>query len=458
MLSLAFTLATLVGFGCQLLVITRDYARYDVQTRTEVRMKQAIETPSLSSCFRFGEILDWDSYRRAHPSSRISYEEEVQHDFENLKRDISTQELFDLTPAADGGMGHCYLRPGGRYFRSSWIGSRDCLRSFSVRKFFILEYMCYAFRIRVSDSDSRGVAPRQSQEHFAFSSNHPGLMLQISINTSSGFTRADRLRPVVHSPLFYPLQSIGYAATLRRDYDPVNESALFNYFDMTWYSAYVISLPAPYTTDCMDYATVGFKEGVRECFTDCMTHQTKRAFGKVMFSGILKPEHASPSLGLVSRHLIEAGDTRQTFRQFESNCSRLCRKGNCIDTFTITEANVVAGEASGILFRVEGPNHMFLSTVYTVKISFIDYFIYVSSLLSLWFGFSIAQLTPHRLLRLSSRLKKHLVMQCVKHQQETRRREPQGAWVRVSRVAGPMDGRRVSLWNTRVTQPHFHRL
>ena len=448
-LSLAFTLATLVGFGCQLLVITRDYARYDVQTRTEVRMKQAIETPSLSSCFRFGEILDWDSYRRAHPSSRISYEEDVDRDFETLKRDISTQELFAFTPAADEVMAACHLRPGGRYFRSSWVGSRDCLRLFSVRKFFILEYMCYAFRIRVSDSDSRGVAPRQSQEHFAFSSNHPGLMLQISINTSSGFTRADRLRPIVHSSLVYPLHSIGFSSTLKRYLQPESHSALFNIFSMTWYEVRVDSLPPPYTTGCVDYVAAGWLDGRRDCFSDCMTRHTRHSYARIMFSGVLTQEQASSQEGLVSRHLIEGKDTRPLFLEFERNCSRLCRKAACLDAFTVTLANVVAGKSSSIDLRVEGPRHMFLSSEYTVKISFIDYFIYVSNLLSLWFGFSIAHLTPRRLLRLCSRCQRRCIG-CLRRDKVARlasgysrrgdREAPLAAWT-VVRIPRPKDTR-----------------
>lgn len=242
-------------------------------------------------------------------------------------------------------------------------------------------------------------------ENLMFTTDHPGLFVQVTLNRTL-FRRADQIRPLVHTASL-PTIVVGYSVRVRRNIDPETGKSQFNYFTLSNYRIKTSTLGPPYLTNCLDYASIGIAGGKRECFLKCMTNDTIRKFGKVFFSDAIdKPV----DLQIVSRDLIENNSTSSEFQASLNGCDSRCSRPDCNDYFYVTEATVVAAKVAGILFRVEAPRHLFYSTVYSPKITFIDFFVYISSLFGVWFGFSAWDMNPvpkfHKLRALKDRKKR----------------------------------------------------
>lgn len=252
---------------------------------------------------------------------------------------------------------------------------------FQVSKFFILEYVCYMIKSRKLEM--------AKIENLMFTTDHPGLFVQVTLNRTL-FRLADQIRPLVHANAL-PTIVIGYSARVRRNLNPETGEAQFNYFTLSNYRIKTSTLGPPYKTNCFEYNSIGITGGRRECLIKCMTQDTIRKFGKVFFSDAIDEPM---NLQIVSRDLIESNTTNSEFQAIVDHCGSQCSRPECDDYFYVTDTTVVAANVSGILFRVEAPRQLFYSTIYSPKITFIDFFVYISSLFGVWFGFSAWDMNP----------------------------------------------------------------
>ena len=372
----------LMGFLYQMFQVTVSYSNYEVRTKVELMIPNKISTPSLTVCFRVGDIFDYDAYRRIS-QSKMSYETGRHNDYEQLMSNTSIRDLFTFTPNETRITDACSLRKGGHYFLDQWTGSDACNHIFTTTKFFTMEYMCYMFN--VTDE----LQLWQQIEHFSYSADHPGMMMQVVLNKTS-FRRAEKIRLAVHG-WYLPTSTIGFSPTVERYYEPVSGKAVFDYFSMSFRRSKTKSLPAPYPTKCFDYSIVGLRGGQRSCFTACFTHETTVKFQKVMFSDVVM--EPSP-MGIVTRDIVQQNSTKDFFSEIGRKCAQKCSSVHCIEYFYMTDVFPGFDTGSGIVFQVNAPRHLFYQTYYSPATTFIDYFVYTSSLLGIWFGFSVWYANP----------------------------------------------------------------
>ena len=382
----------LMGFLHQMFQVTVSYSNYEVRTKVELMIPNKIITPSLSVCFRVGDIFDYDAYLRISQSN-VSYETGRHNDYQQLMSEASIRDLFTFTPNETRITDACSLRKGGHYFLDQWTGSDACGRIFTTTKFFTMEYMCYMFNV------TKELQQWQQIEHFSYSADHPGMMMQLVLNKTA-FRRAEKIRLAVHG-WFLPTQTIGFSPTVDRYYNPISGKAVFDYFSMSFRRSKIKSLPAPYPTKCFNYSIVkGLKGGQRSCFTTCFTHETTKTFQKVMFSDVVLEQ--SP-MGLVTREIVQQNSTKDVLKEIDRMCAEKCPSVHCAEYFYMTDVLPGLNRGSGIVFQVNAPRHLYYQTYYLPATTFIDYFVYTSSLLGIWFGFSVWNANPTQFWRKTGR-------------------------------------------------------
>ena len=375
------------GFMIQVVQISDSYFKYETRIVNDISFPFKIPTPSMSICFRYGDIIDYDMVWEKYPDANISYEGGLEDDFVALSNTLTIKDLFEMTPKELDLYLFCSMRKKESFFLQDYFDD-NCTQVFRVFKFYILNYVCYKFNF--TEVFSGRV---HTFEHLAFTLDNPGLIYEISLNLTA-FLLADYIRIVIHSPKHYPTDSIGFAPTLRRIIDKETGKGKYNYFDIDFYGIEQKRLPPPYTTECRDYGQET-ADNQRTCQIKCKSEGTVKNFRKVMFNHI----QSSPlEIGHMTEQLYLRNQTMVIMEGLAKECERQCNELACFDKMWVTTPKKVPTEPRGLDFRVSSPKHMYYSTEHLPKLEFMDYFVYVSSCFGLWFGISVWQVNPFPLL------------------------------------------------------------
>lgn len=248
------------------------YFAYQAVTRVSIGIDEILVPPSISACFRWVDLLE--SFSSKTFASDNAEEEEVRR----LGDQYTLTDIFDQTPSAFGAIGNCLMRKPGSYevFEPT---VEECNHLFNISKFFILEYICYRFDYSASEDDFR-------YDELSNTVAWPTMIYSISLNES--FNKFKSSKFVVHTGISFPFKSISYAPVIYRVLS--NDSAnFFKKYNINYFTLKQRRLPAPFKTDCIDYAKD--RQGVNskvECQQSCMIEKTLGKFDKLPFSSILR--------------------------------------------------------------------------------------------------------------------------------------------------------------------------
>ncbi|KAI1293055.1 hypothetical protein HDE_06699 [Halotydeus destructor] len=141
--SYAFQFACLVGLVVQLWDVSSDYTEYRTLTAIEAEVPWRFNMPRLTTCFRYADIIDMDSYN--NKTGKFS---RVAPDMSFLSQGLvnaTLADIFTYTPPTDNMIESCIVRYPASY--DIHISNSTCNKLFSVTKVYKQEYMCYTFEL-----------------------------------------------------------------------------------------------------------------------------------------------------------------------------------------------------------------------------------------------------------------------------------------------------------------------
>lgn len=269
--NVVFAIVCLLGCLYQIVQLTVIYVGYYVNTEISLILPVSVQPPSTSMCYRYTDLVDITRFNK-DKNTALNFNSKSITSINQLQSELTIAQIFSYTPS-DNLIAKCFMRSNISY---AMITYHKCQNIIAVKKYFVLEYVCYEFSI----VDDRYFPAELSSRAFNFAH----ALYAIYFN-SSVFDNALITKPVLHMPPYLPLIGITFAKVFKRE--PSRKSIWYYNFDLTP-SVYESSrLPAPYTKPgCTDYLQYGFVSQF-DCFSKCLQTKTLKAFEKVPFTGFL---------------------------------------------------------------------------------------------------------------------------------------------------------------------------
>lgn len=199
-----FAAFCLAGFSVQVYYISDRYFEFTTATSTKIALPARINAYSASVCIRYPDLVPLEDGRPSYmldseaASARIGL----------LTQSMTIAQIFAATPVGDDLMVKCLYRKPHTY--EIFRGTKDeCLQVFPVTKYFMMEYICYAFISANSSLDKPYI-----YQNLAFSLQYPGLLFSVTLNKTL-VKGADFMKVIVHGPVL-PVDSISYAPSFYR--------------------------------------------------------------------------------------------------------------------------------------------------------------------------------------------------------------------------------------------------
>lgn len=367
-LSKGLIIVAIVGFVVQAVQVSYEYFQFTTTTHVSFNKPERIEKHSLAVCIRFSDILDKErlfretGIRLKHPldlASAIQQEDS-----------LTVDQVFEYTPNANETIVKCTHRP------EDWTivthhGSK-CRTIFTVRKFFMLEFMCY---IVAEKSEIRLWFDSVSRSTFA-----KGSVYTVYLNTS--LNGMNRMSPIAFR---------GQLPLISRDHSQVfsamNSSSgkpQYAYMTVTPSDLDLYLLPSPYNTHCRHATETEIDDCRRECLVRAYAHFSRVPGYEVLTERYkLKPLATKDVMDRVTGPVI---------RQKHHSCESRCSKRECHNSYTVTKARYRMTDAPTIGFSLAAPIEpkVIITTHPTMR--FIEYFCLMCSCFGTWFGLSFLSL------------------------------------------------------------------
>lgn len=354
-----YLLIASAGFVVQMIQLSRQYLRFETDTQLTITRGLAISPPSINMCFPVGDMVNYTRLLELYGTDVDPSE-------------LTIEQLFSITPKSSQIAQDCYLH------RQNWYGSEhvDC-NEFEFEKLFKRGMICFSvglvskkpfgYNYVMNDSDQpflyaikfRGEYFRENPYYyFFFKSQHK----QFHGNGDS-FLQIKRL---------FTNRSTGAGdgnwVTLR-------------------YSVFKSKrLPAPYTSMCVDYTSVGF-ESRDECYERCLINKTIAQFNKLPFNVLTNTHHLHRRYGRLSSQDIVNDTIRHELSNLEAACGSKCWNPDCMQEDIVPE-QVGAEHHPEPGLSLFGSNNPQIITEFSAKISLVDYLSISFSCLGFWIAFS----------------------------------------------------------------------
>ena len=134
------TVASLIGFLCQVIQVSIQYFAYKTTTQVKIKSPELITAHSVAICIRYGDILN---KTRLKKDAGITFKplRELSDGIrqENL---LTVDQIFEYTPNEFDLIIACFSRPDNWRYTINNNGT-ECYKWFNVTRFFTLEFMCY---------------------------------------------------------------------------------------------------------------------------------------------------------------------------------------------------------------------------------------------------------------------------------------------------------------------------
>ena len=244
----AFTFLCLIGLCYQLYLICSDHLEYNVTSSIKLLGNNRYKLTSLSTCFKFQELFDYNSYNREYNSNIVvDYSNTISMYESGLKLQsiVTVNEVMKFTPSVDHVMSNCEIRNSSN-FKYHYYDKADCYDWFNVEKYFLMTEVCYKFTLKTND-------PLYTLASTFLTPTDIGDLIFIFINETA-FDHFNEIRNIMHPAFTYPTIEVPLSRLRIRSYNPVNGSTN-NIFQVQPSFINTTLLPPPYVTECQDYKT-----------------------------------------------------------------------------------------------------------------------------------------------------------------------------------------------------------
>lgn len=428
---------TVCWMGCtiQMLIVTQEFFRFDVNTKLEIFFPEKLQSPAVSICFPYTDIMELNQLNNKYNTSfRHPLTKDSQSEVSSL---VTMGEVFNMTTRFHELIDSCVIRIPGFRFGSQFGNSTICHKVFESRRFRIGEFLCTMFitkylpvyrdekEVHVMDKKRKKKAKDLITDHDSLNIdfNHTKWLFDMKaisydLSFSSTFYRIDvkvtspgikdtRLtRMILHSPTGLPYVSYslsplkwrqysmfsGFKTVIGKKTKKKNKIREVNRFTLSFSRVTGKKLPYPYASKCRD------DYNQNACLVQCIRRSCGREFGKHPFQTMSEEEYIRKVPRLANMRLISDKDLRnesfvQRLRALESNCLSKCADPSCDSDYTITSVQSAMGlDQSVTSYTIATPDDPYVSAVSTEKMRANDYFMLLFSLIGFWLGLSAQDL------------------------------------------------------------------
>lgn len=371
------------------------YFQYDTVTKVDIDIAEVSVSRSISACLRYSDLLDYESLAKDEGRKDWYFTGLDEKRIRYYQDHLNVKEIFDNTPQEEEVLDKIILRINGSS-RLTEFNHSNVLDYFNVEKFLYLEYMCYTVT-KINGSDQ--VAPYQK---IAISSLMSGLVYDITF--TSAVQRVDSLKIVGHMPYSRPYRSIRSTSTLQRGYSQSKGLVVKNFYEI--YQSYFIvnNLKPPYETQCFDYREIGFLTR-DSCVETCINEEVNTKLKMVPFTFITTNKNTT--LDMVCYNDVINDDFARKLFDIEEFCEKeKCKWRACWEATSVTIVNDYEG-GDNFHIRLVLPLTPSYNVFVVALLEFIDFFSYVTSILSTYTGVSALLLSPMNVFQCLCCFRKH---------------------------------------------------
>lgn len=384
--------------------------------------------PGVTACFRYTDLLDFDRINsELKPNDKFSpwtYSWSA-GPIRHYQKTLTIAQVFNYTPPVEEAVDGCRVRTPRSYelIESNYS---YCSEIFRVKKFFVLEYICYKYQLFLDkvqveeeekqEKDSSQVPfpidptsdPEEDDEdktknvNFTFleltnTPAAPGLIFSISFSKESRFNMEKYSKFMVHTADTFPYKAVGLSPVIDKSGNSLSERSL-TYFKLT-----KKLLPAPFLTNCFDYrsnklpssSTIAnhkqMYQSRSDCHQSCVKRRIMNRIQKIPFSSIETKHRNMTPLGY--EDVLNQTILNELIDSYQS-CQSDCIRPDCDEVTTFTRVSSTDQNHLEMVLNVQ--NEPSIGVQYQPVLSFPEYFTYFLSCFGTWFGISVIALNPFK--------------------------------------------------------------
>ena len=386
-LNCTLILLHLIGFVIHSYLISKRYFRYETRTQLLLNIPTNCESPALSVCWRYADIVDIDKIddrsKYLLPVKNYSNYDGMMTYVNAVHSELSLAEIFGGTPAIEDIFRQCIIR-NNRNYSLAHLDGAECLDHIKVRKFYYQQYMCYRSMLNIEGTFSYDTS--------ASMYTYPAMAFELGFKLNL-FNMTEIIIPVVHDGFGFPSTSIRYTPQFIRY--TIDNDDIINYFHFSYYSIQITRMEAPYDTMCRRSES-GIKS---ECLRTCIANRSIERIGKHSIESIvLDDDTVDFNLKHLNTQDFRNESTNVKIMKLGNECRAICNFLDCDTSYTLLNTISLGHDSRAILFRIDLPKTPNYQIVYLANLSLVDFSLYICSCLGMWLGISLFTLNPLRLL------------------------------------------------------------
>ncbi|KAI1282111.1 hypothetical protein HDE_13210 [Halotydeus destructor] len=363
------------GLSYQLYEITYLYFEFLTVTELIVTIPTNMSAPALSLCFPYQELSDKQKLDDKIPEIRNKSVVKMA----DLAGKLTIKDMFDMTPKPSGMFDYCMYREPKSYRRHLELNGEKCDERFVISKYYKQQYICYQFNMTSKGTDYF------TFDHIQDSLVLPGMFYELDF-LKAIFERVDNIQAIVHAQDVKPRGNKAFPVVVSRvaaivPLGGVNQTLKDDSFFLS-YSMFINKLlPAPYSSDCIDYQLVNH-ESQEECIDQCVTREIVALRNKVPFFAV----SVDPvDLMAVSAHDYQDAVFVGQVTAARAKCSASCSQPNCEDEIYVTK--LIRSESSpSLTFRLYVANEPTMLSTSKKKLTTSEFLVFALSCFGIWFG------------------------------------------------------------------------
>ena len=378
--SIIFRLLCFLGFVYQVIQISQEFFAYRTTTTVILRLGDKNIDPSIIFCTRCTDILDRKNYEEygIYAKSNFNYTE-VLSDVSKL----TIKDIFDLTPAAEDVVIGCQIRKNAYDVNS--YSQDECYSLFRVTKYVEGMFVCYQFSTTMGDSKFH--CDEASRSYFSVNELY-------GISLKQLFFFSNTIKVISFIPKGFNNSILNMPFTSRRFYvlklrynEKHFSASTLNYMYISGDLYIITRLEKPYDTKCIKNEENADFNCRRRCNINAF--KAYNIFPPNEFTVNPLPIKTLNPVTLKNETLIEDVKLRN------DRCVAECTENLCHDWYTVSNLETLPLRRSNTLSIVSR-----CSTRPTVviqhlpRITFMEFILYISSSLGIWFGVSIISVNP----------------------------------------------------------------
>ena len=381
--SIVFRLICTFALIVHVTIINVQYLQYETTTSVFLYLPRIIESPALSVCFKFIDLIDIEWIDRTYGTPfTTKLIEDNGNDIRTFVPNLTLDQLFRYTPPADQVYEFADFRDT-QTFTIKRLDKSMARQMFAVDRFATQDLICY--RIQPQN---------RMKYHFKLVARSENIgMLYTFAFTPEIANLTTFFIPIIHNENEYPYLSIIYSPTILHSIAPK-----WNVYRVLNQKMIMEMLPHPYKTECNAYESESGRD--REYYINhCSMRSTIDQLNFIPYSEF-KLESLKEKFGHLNvKHTVDFTHNLtqwSVIKRINRVCERLYRKHDCKTYFYITQmiSREKWGKTNGLIFRVGQPMSPTVHSVYQPVQDFYTYAILALSCFGVWLGWSMIDFNP----------------------------------------------------------------